>query len=82
MNSELSVREREIAEQIAEGRTNKEIATNLGLSEKTIKNHISRIFAKLGVQSRTLVANYVNTGASLAPRFAMCPNCKQRPLPL
>ena len=45
----LSAREREIAELVAAGRTNKEIAAELFLAPKTIENHLSRIFGKLGV---------------------------------
>jgi DNA-binding CsgD family transcriptional regulator len=52
----LSGREREVADLVAEGRTNKEIAAELFLSAKTIENHMSRIFAKLGVSKRTQVA--------------------------
>jgi DNA-binding NarL/FixJ family response regulator len=50
---ELSVRELEVLRLLVEGAGNKAIAVRLGLSENTIKTHISRIFAKLGVQSRT-----------------------------
>ena len=49
---ELSVRELEVLRLLVEGASNKAIAVRLGLSENTIKTHISRIFAKLGVQSR------------------------------
>ena len=49
----LSHREMEIVKLIAEGLTNKEISSSLELSEKTIKNHISRIFAKLQITGRT-----------------------------
>lgn len=48
----LSEREAEIMAVIATGRTNAQIARELFLSEKTVKNHINRIFAKLGVASR------------------------------
>ncbi len=49
----LSEREAEIMEIIATGRSNAQIARTLFLSEKTVKNHINRIFAKLGVASRS-----------------------------
>ncbi len=48
----LSEREAEIMAVIATGRSNAQIARELFLSEKTVKNHINRIFAKLGVGSR------------------------------
>ncbi len=49
---ELTVREREILERIARGRDNAQIAAHLGLSEKTVRNSITRIFDKLGVANR------------------------------
>jgi DNA-binding CsgD family transcriptional regulator len=55
----LSGREREIAELVAEGRTNREIGADLFLSEKTVEGHLTRIFAKLGVTSRVEVAEAV-----------------------
>jgi len=59
----LSERETEIVKLIAEGRSNREISATLGLSEKTIKNHISRIFAKLHITARTqAVVHAIKTG--------------------
>ena len=55
----LSGREREIADLVAAGRTNREIAGELFLSEKTIEGHLTRIFAKLGVTSRAEVAEVI-----------------------
>ncbi|MFE6177743.1 response regulator [Streptomyces sp. NPDC056464] len=52
----LSPRERDILALIGEGLTNREIGKRLYLSEKTIKNHISRLLAKLGVQRRVQAA--------------------------
>ncbi|WP_028804006.1 response regulator [Streptomyces sp. 142MFCol3.1] len=52
----LSPREREILTLIGEGLTNRQIGKNLYLSEKTVKNHISRLLAKLGVQRRVQAA--------------------------
>src|SRR5262249_15643081 len=49
----LSRREIEVLRMIAEGLGNKEIASKLGISEHTVKFHISAIFAKLGASSRT-----------------------------
>ncbi|PBC69600.1 LuxR family two component transcriptional regulator [Streptomyces sp. TLI_235] len=49
---ELSRRELEIMDHIARGRSNPEIAKTLFLSEKTVKNHVNRIYAKLQVRSR------------------------------
>jgi DNA-binding NarL/FixJ family response regulator len=52
----LSVRETEVLQLIAEGLANKQIGVRLGLSEKTVKNHISRIFSKLDISARTQAA--------------------------
>ena len=53
---ELTVREREVAEMVARGHSNKEVARALFLSEKTVEHHLSRIYAKLAVRSRTELA--------------------------
>lgn len=50
--SELSDREREVLEAIVRGRSNKEIAAALGISENTVKVHTTRVFEKLGVADR------------------------------
>ena len=49
---ELTPRERAVLERIADGLDNAEIASVLGLSEKTVRNHISRVFDKIQVQHR------------------------------
>jgi DNA-binding NarL/FixJ family response regulator len=54
----LTPRESEVLAQIADGRSNREIARLLGLSEKTVKAHVSSVLAKLGVQDRTQAAVY------------------------
>ncbi len=57
----LSSRELEIAALVAEGRSNKQVGAALHLSEKTIENNLSRIYAKLGVRSRVELATAVAT---------------------
>ena len=52
----LSDREREIADLVAAGHTNGQIATSLHLSEKTVANHLTRIYGKLQVPSRSALA--------------------------
>ncbi|MGW2228407.1 response regulator [Streptomyces formicae] len=52
----LTEREREILARIGEGLTNRQIGKELYLSEKTVKNHISRLLAKLGVERRIQAA--------------------------
>ena len=54
----LTDREREILKLIAEGATNREIGENLYLAEKTVRNYVSGLLAKLGVQRRSEAAAY------------------------
>lgn len=55
-SSDLSVREREVLGCVAEGMPNKLIARNLGISEKTVKAHLTRVFQQIGVTDRTQAA--------------------------
>ena len=55
----LTAREREVADLVAEARTNKQIAAQLFLSEKTVEKHVSSAMAKLGVTGRTGIARLV-----------------------
>ena len=52
----LTKRELEVLIQVANGMFNKEIATTLNISERTVKNHMSNIFKKLDVSDRTQAA--------------------------
>lgn len=54
----LTERETEILARVAKGRTNKEIAEELFISEKTVKNHITNVFKKLKVNDRTEAVVY------------------------
>jgi DNA-binding CsgD family transcriptional regulator len=54
----LTRRQRDVLEQLSAGHSNTDIATNLGISPKTVNNHITAIFAKLGVHNRTQAAAY------------------------
>jgi len=54
----LTVREREIVALIAKGLVNKEIAQNLNISEKTVRNHLTVVFSKLGLSGRLALALY------------------------
>jgi len=58
----LTEQERRILGLIAEGMTNRAIAEHLGLAEKTVKNHVSSILSKLGLDSRTQAALYATRG--------------------
>ncbi len=55
---ELTPREMDVLELVAQGLANKEIAFKLGIGEKTVKTHVSNILGKLGVLSRTEAAVY------------------------
>jgi len=48
----LSPRERNILEQIGQGRSNKQIALELGIAPETVKSHVKNIFVKLAVEKR------------------------------
>jgi len=52
-NSDLSAREREVLNLIVRGRSNKEIAVDLGIAESTVKCHVSEILMRLNVNDRT-----------------------------
>jgi DNA-binding NarL/FixJ family response regulator len=58
---QLTAREQEILEQIAQGASNREIADRLYLSEKTVRNHITHILSQLGLRDRTQAAIYMHT---------------------
>ena len=53
---QLTGRERDVLSLIANGRSNKRIALELGISEKTVKTHVGHVLAKLGVTDRTQAA--------------------------
>jgi len=64
----LTAREREVLALISDGLTNREIGARLFLSEKTIKNYVSGLLAKLGMQRRTQAAVYgANVGRTATP---------------
>jgi len=54
----LSSREMEVLVYVTKGLSNKEIATSLGISHQTVKNHVTAILRKLGVEDRTQAAIY------------------------
>ena len=58
----LTAREREIAELVADGRTNREIAEQLVLSTRTIEAHLRNIYGKLDVRSRIELAREIQQG--------------------
>ena len=64
----LSAREAEVMSLIADGQTNGQIAARLFLAEKTVKNHVRRIYSKLGVGSRPAAIAYWREAAGSAHR--------------
>jgi DNA-binding CsgD family transcriptional regulator len=66
----LTPREAQVLELVAAGLTNRSIATQLVVSEKTVARHLSNIFAKLGVSSRTAAASFAHEHGLAAPRDA------------
>lgn len=66
---ELSIREREVLEFVAAGRSNADIADSLGVAPKTVRNHVSSIFAKLQVRDRSeAIVRAREAGLGGAPR--------------
>lgn len=64
---DLTLRERQVLRFIAAGMTNRQIGNRLGLAEKTIKNYVSGLLAKLHLKSRTQAAVYRITHDDAAP---------------
>jgi DNA-binding NarL/FixJ family response regulator len=58
----LTPREAEVAVEVAEGRSNKEVAERLGIANGTVRIHLHNIFRKLGIQNRVELANRVREG--------------------
>ncbi len=68
--NDLTPRERAVLEGIAEGLDNSEIATSLGLSQKTVRNHITRVFDKICVEHRyEAIVRAREAGLGTAKRF-------------
>ena len=55
-NTSLSTREREVAELVCDGLSNKQIARRLAISRRTAESHVANIFGKLGLYSRVQLA--------------------------
>ena len=72
--AELTQREREIVRLIVEGASNKEVASSLNISERTVKGHLSNVFQKLGVADRLKLVLLVREG-----RVAGAPPQGRRP---
>lgn len=79
---QVTFRERQIISLVAEGKTNKEIAFQLLLTEGTIKEYLNRIFRKFGVSNRTELAVRALTQTTPVEesQFERLPACEKRSL--
>ncbi len=68
--SGLSVQERKVLELIGQGMTNREIGQEMRLAEKTVKNYVSSVLAKLGFEQLTQAAVYAARPEAPAQRAA------------
>ena len=73
-NTGHSKRVLEVSALVAESRSNRSIAENLSLSERTVENHIASIFAKLSLRSRAEIAAYIARGAAAAEESSLTPS--------
>lgn len=67
VHENLTARETEVLRLVARGEANKQIARSLSIGEKTVKTHVSSIFQKLNVRSRTQAALYAANAGLVAP---------------
>jgi non-specific serine/threonine protein kinase len=65
--SSLTDREREVATLVARGLTNRQVAQELAISERTAENHVAKILRKLGLSSRIQIASWATEGQPSAP---------------
>jgi DNA-binding NarL/FixJ family response regulator len=56
--ADLTEQERRVLAHIADGETNRQIAARMGLAEKTVRNYVSNVLAKLELESRAQAAGY------------------------
>jgi DNA-binding NarL/FixJ family response regulator len=64
---ELTARERDVLELVIRGDANKQIARKLGISEKTVKGHLTNLFQRIGVQDRTQAALWAERNGIFRP---------------
>jgi DNA-binding CsgD family transcriptional regulator len=64
----LTAREAEVAQLVAAGRSNREIATSLVISPRTVERHVTNVLTKLGLRNRTEMASLVHASARVRGR--------------
>ncbi len=74
----LTTREREVAELVALGRSNREIADQLVLSDRTVGNHVQHILTKLGFGNRSQIAAWVTARGELSSGLSSSPDVVRR----
>jgi DNA-binding CsgD family transcriptional regulator/tetratricopeptide (TPR) repeat protein len=77
----LTAREREVAELVALGRSNREIADHLVLSDRTVGNHVQHILTKLGFGNRSQIAAWVTARGELSSGLSSSPDVARRRRP-
>jgi DNA-binding NarL/FixJ family response regulator len=79
---ELTARELEVMQLVAKGRSNRQIADELVVSEKTVKNHVHNVYVKLGVQRRAeAIAKWLGTAATILALALMGAGCADEAAP-
>lgn len=71
MITSLSPREHQVLREIGRGLTNREIGLRLGITEKTVKNTVTVVLAKLGLQRRAQAAVYIAVSEATGGRVTM-----------
>jgi DNA-binding CsgD family transcriptional regulator len=64
----LTAREREVAEQFARGLSYKEVALVLHIAPATVRNHLARIYDKLGLETKSALVRLLATQSAVVPR--------------
>ena len=77
----LTAREREVAELVALGRSNREIAEQLVLSDRTVGNHVQHILTKLGFGNRSQIAAWVTARGEMSSGMSRTPDVDHRRRP-
>jgi DNA-binding NarL/FixJ family response regulator len=75
----LTPRELEVLEAVARGLRNREIAEEIGLTEQTVKNHMTSILRRLGMRNRTLAVAYAVRNAWIDPSVLPTPEPRLKP---